>query len=220
MNTYSFLDSNGQHQPRPPPSPSQGSVAGPQVNGAQQNGVPMANGLQSGGQQTDMNHLWAVVQQLSQLLEENKAQTQGIVNGVAAIQGRAAEEGGTGTMGIREVNGEITGMSALNLPHASPETLTHVTQQRHAPPSSRISNLNCPPPTPPSLPSPRQTPPSTHSSQTTSPPSPSSLTNYALTPTARPLPCWRSTNTTRRCWTRSAPQAWRYDWSMQSGRPD
>lgn len=108
MNNYSFLDSNGQHQPRPPPSTSQASVAGPQVNGAQQNGVPMVNGLQSGGQQTDMNHLWAVVQQLSQLLEENKAQTQGIINGVAAIQGRAAEEGETGAMGIREVNGELT----------------------------------------------------------------------------------------------------------------
>ncbi|KAH9866114.1 hypothetical protein J1614_008678, partial [Plenodomus biglobosus] len=107
MNNYSFLDSNGQHQPRPPPSPSQGSVAGSQVNGAPQNGIPMANGLQSGGQQTDMNHLWAVVQQLSQLLEENKAQTQGIVNGVAAIQGRAAEEGGPVGIGMREVNGEI-----------------------------------------------------------------------------------------------------------------
>lgn len=73
----------------------------------------MVNGLPSGGQQTDMNHLWAVVQQLSQLLEENKAQTQGIVNGVAAIQGRAAEEGGAVGgmgMGMREVNGELNGM--------------------------------------------------------------------------------------------------------------
>ncbi|KAH9867094.1 hypothetical protein IAQ61_007686 [Plenodomus lingam] len=107
MNNYSFLEANGQTQPRPPPSPSQGSVAGSQVNGAQQNGIPMVNGLHSGGQQTDINHLWAVVQQLSQLLEENKAQTQGIVNGVAAIQGRAAEEGGPVGVGMREVNGEI-----------------------------------------------------------------------------------------------------------------
>lgn len=76
----------------------------------------MVNGLPSGGQQTDMNHLWAVVQQLSQLLEENKAQTAGIMNGVAAIQGRAAEEGGAvggnGGIGMREVNGEINGMSS------------------------------------------------------------------------------------------------------------
>jgi len=115
MNNYSFLDSNAQHQSRPPPSPSQGSVAGSQVNGGQQNGIPMVNGLPSGGQQTDMNHLWAVVQQLSQLLEENKAQTQGIVNGVAALQGRAAEEGGA-VMGVREVNGEISGMCSWSQP--------------------------------------------------------------------------------------------------------
>lgn len=79
----------------------------------------MVNGLPSGGQQTDMNHLWAVVQQLSQLLEENKAQTQGIINGVAAIQGRAAEEGGAvggTTIGMREVNGEINSMYLLERP--------------------------------------------------------------------------------------------------------
>jgi hypothetical protein len=74
-----------------------------------QNGIPMVNGLPSGGQQTDMNHLWGVVQQLSQMLEENRAQTLGIVNGVQAIQARAAEEGGVAGMGLREVNGELSG---------------------------------------------------------------------------------------------------------------
>jgi hypothetical protein len=64
----------------------------------------MVNGLPSGGQQTDMNHLWGVVQQLSQLLEENRAQTVGLVNGVQTIQARAAEEGG---LSLREVNGEL-----------------------------------------------------------------------------------------------------------------
>ncbi|KAJ4321933.1 hypothetical protein N0V94_002645 [Neodidymelliopsis sp. IMI 364377] len=85
------------------------------MNGApQQNGIPMVNGLPSGGQQTDMNHLWTVVQQLSQMLEENKAQTQGVLNGVQAIQQRAAEEGGSiegGRVGAREVNGEINAAS-------------------------------------------------------------------------------------------------------------
>jgi hypothetical protein len=133
MNSYSFLESSQQqvqqqqqqqqhNQSRPPPSPSHsqaGSIAGSQVNGGQ-NGIPMVNGLPSGGQQTDMNHLWAVVQQLSQLLEENKAQTRGIVEGVAAIQGRAAlEEGGEvggdtrprgNGVSMRDVNGEINGM--------------------------------------------------------------------------------------------------------------
>lgn len=133
MNNYSFLESAQQqqaqqqqqqqhNQQRPPPSPSHsqaGSIAASQ-NGGGQNGVPMVNGLPSGGQQTDMNHLWAVVQQLSQLLEENKAQTRGIVEGVAAIQGRAAlEEGGEvggasmrggGGPAMSQVNGEIHGM--------------------------------------------------------------------------------------------------------------
>jgi hypothetical protein len=64
-----------------------------------------------------MNHLWSVVQQLSQLLEENRAQTLGIVNGVQAIQQRAAEEGGLGNgLGVREVNGELNGKSPLALP--------------------------------------------------------------------------------------------------------
>lgn len=122
MNNYSFLsnDSNPNNQnmqqnmqPRAPPSPSP-SQAGSQYNGngAQQNGIPMVNGLPSGGQQTDMNHLWAIVQQLSQVLEENKQQTIGIVNGVNAVRARAAEEGaGSAVNGssFRQVNGELDG---------------------------------------------------------------------------------------------------------------
>ncbi|KAH7380401.1 hypothetical protein DE146DRAFT_705611, partial [Phaeosphaeria sp. MPI-PUGE-AT-0046c] len=117
MNNYSFLsnDSNPNNpnmqqnmQPRAPPSPSP-SQAGSQYNGngAQQNGIPMVNGLPSGGQQTDMNHLWAIVQQLSQTLEENKQQTIGIVNGVNAVRARAAEEGGAMNGNFRHVNGEL-----------------------------------------------------------------------------------------------------------------
>ncbi|KAF1836317.1 hypothetical protein BDW02DRAFT_494006 [Decorospora gaudefroyi] len=113
MNNYSFLDASAQQQAqqqqgRPPPSSSPGNMASSQVNGGFQNGIPMVNGLPSGGQQSDMNHLWAVVQQLSQLLEDNKAQTRGIVEGVAAIQGRAALEEG----GMREINGELTTRTA------------------------------------------------------------------------------------------------------------
>ena len=85
-----------------------GGMPGGQSNGM---GIPMVNGLPSGGQQTDMNHLWTVVQQLSQLLEENRAQTQGIVNGVHAIQARAAEDGGP--VGPRELNGEINCRSTV-----------------------------------------------------------------------------------------------------------
>jgi hypothetical protein len=110
MNNYSFLDSSvnsgGMPRASPSPSPSQASMNGV----AQQNGIPMVNGLPSGGQQTDMNHLWGVVQQLSQLLEENKAQTAGVLNGVAALQQRAAEEGGA-IPSSSQVNGELSGAS-------------------------------------------------------------------------------------------------------------
>lgn len=54
-----------------------------------------------------MNYLWGVVQQLSQMLEENRAQTAGIMNGMQAIQARAAEEGGLGQLAMS--NGEISG---------------------------------------------------------------------------------------------------------------
>jgi hypothetical protein len=122
MNNYSFLDATGNvNMPRSGPSPSPSPPAS-QLNGggAQQNGIPLVNGLPSGGQQTDMNHLWTVVQQLSQMLEENKAQTQGIVNGVQAIQARAADEGGAERLGVREVNGELNGMSPSTFPSPSP----------------------------------------------------------------------------------------------------
>jgi hypothetical protein len=94
--------------PRASTSPSASQAA---MNGvAQQNGIPLVNGLPSGGQQTDMNHLWSVVQQLSQLLEENKAQTAGVLNGVAALQARAAEEGDA-MPSSSQVNGELSGAS-------------------------------------------------------------------------------------------------------------
>ncbi|KAJ4305654.1 hypothetical protein N0V90_001185 [Kalmusia sp. IMI 367209] len=112
MNNFSFLDSGPQPSlpraaPSPSPSPTATQSNGMPGSGPQQNGILMVNGLPSGGQQTDMNHLWGVVQQLSQMLEDNRAQTAGIVNGVQAIQARAAEEGGVGGLAIREVNGEI-----------------------------------------------------------------------------------------------------------------
>lgn len=127
MNNYSFLDNTGNvAMPRSTPSPSPSQMS--QMNGApQQNGIPMVNGLPSGGQQTDMNHLWSVVQQLGQLLEENKAQTQGVLNGVQALQQRAAEEGGTDarSFGPKEVNGEINAASrAAELGHLRTQLTT------------------------------------------------------------------------------------------------
>lgn len=117
------------------------------MNGApQQNGVPMVNGLPSGGQQTDMNHLWSVVQQLSQMLEENKAQTQGVLSGVHALQQRAAEEGSGEGVRAREANGEINGTSIrftstalpfhhTTQPYKTKHPLTQPSQQHPAPPN-------------------------------------------------------------------------------------
>ena len=48
--------------------------------------------------------------QLSQVLEDNKQQTIGIVNGVNAVRARAADEGGPVNGSFRQVNGELDGM--------------------------------------------------------------------------------------------------------------
>lgn len=123
MNNFSsFLDAPGPNMPRqaPTPTPSSSAAAAAAAAAAHQNGmgsaggqpngtVPLVNGLPSGGQQTDMNHLWQVVQQLSEQLAENRAQTMGIVNGVQAIHARASEEGGLQNLSQREVNGEMNG---------------------------------------------------------------------------------------------------------------
>jgi len=138
MNNFpSFLDTSGglgPNIPRQAPSPNPASH---QSNGVPNNSIPLVNGLPSGGQQTDMNHLWSVVQQLSEVLAENRAQTVGIVNSVQQIQvrlpqpiiapffhmretdwleyqARAAQEGGSPT--LAQVNGELSGKSSSVLP--------------------------------------------------------------------------------------------------------
>lgn len=81
-----YLDSpNGMANPLPRQPPNPGS--GHQQNGS--GGMPnLVNGLLSGGHQTDMNHLWQVVQQLSDVLQENRNQTANIMNSVQQIQVR------------------------------------------------------------------------------------------------------------------------------------
>ena len=127
MNNFSsFLDAPGSNMPprqAPTPSVQHQNGMSPAMQGQQQNGsMPLVNGLPSGGQQTDMNHLWSVVQQLSQVLEENRAQTTGIMNGVQAIQSRAAEDGGLPNLGVREVNGELNGESVTYTTFFTPLT--------------------------------------------------------------------------------------------------
>lgn len=74
-----------------------------------------------------------MVQQLSQVLEENKQQTLGIVNGVNAVRARAAEEGGpvNGNGGFRQVNGELDGMLTTLTPDVSGSVDSKLKDPRH-----------------------------------------------------------------------------------------
>ena len=80
-------------------------------------GMGFLNGLPSAGHQTDMNYLWSVVQQLSEVLADNRAQTAGIVRSVQHLQTRAVAEGISPTLG--EVNGEIMNASLLSTSNGS-----------------------------------------------------------------------------------------------------
>ncbi|KAF4314648.1 hypothetical protein GTA08_BOTSDO01690 [Botryosphaeria dothidea] len=103
MNSAYIDTSNGMANSLPRQSSNPGS--GHQPNGS--GGMPnLVNGLLSGGHQTDMNHLWQVVQQLSDVLQENRNQTANIMNSVQQIQARAAQEGASPT--IAQVNGDLT----------------------------------------------------------------------------------------------------------------
>lgn len=103
----------------PSPAPSNSSVQSNGIIGGGQSNIPLVNGLPSGGQQTDMHHLWNVIQQLSEVLAENRAQTQGIFRGMEGLRERGfslsgADEGGA----VREVNGDdSTGMGWPVIPH-------------------------------------------------------------------------------------------------------
>ncbi len=55
----------------------------------------------------DINYLWSVVQELSEVLVQNRAQTARIIGSVQQIQSRAREEGVEPT--VQQVNGELTG---------------------------------------------------------------------------------------------------------------
>ncbi|KAL9075212.1 MAG: hypothetical protein Q9157_004090 [Trypethelium eluteriae] len=83
MNNYFNSSDMANSVPRQAPSP------GPQhqTNGIGGNSIAsLNNSVLPAGQQADMNHLWGVVEQLSQILADNRAQTANIVNSVQQIQ--------------------------------------------------------------------------------------------------------------------------------------
>jgi imidazoleglycerol phosphate synthase glutamine amidotransferase subunit HisH len=89
-----------------------------------------------------------VVQQLSQVLEENRAQTLGIVNGVQAIQARATEEGGVQNLNLREVNGELNGKRRVSLFKGPSVADWRQMENRKASDKGKASEKSEPPATP------------------------------------------------------------------------
>lgn len=83
-----------------------------QSTSVQPNGVgggnpgAMAGHLTHAGHQMDINYLWGVVQELSDALAQNRAQTAGIIGSVQRMQTRASEDGGQ-QPSLQQANGEI-----------------------------------------------------------------------------------------------------------------
>ncbi|KAF2748583.1 hypothetical protein M011DRAFT_466382 [Sporormia fimetaria CBS 119925] len=139
MNFASFLDTAAgpSNMPRQAPSPSAPTGPNGNPNATNGAGVPLVNGLPSGGLQTDMNHLWTVVQHLSQLLEENRAQAAAVQSGVQALALRGVDEG-AGSGGAVGSSREGEGEEGSNGVPSPLQTLT--TQLTTA--QSRILALN------------------------------------------------------------------------------
>jgi hypothetical protein len=99
MNNFSNFDPNGN-----PPRQA------PNAQGQQQmNGINGPTHWPNVGAQADMNVLWEYIQNLSQMHEGIRAQTQHVLNGVQQIQARAAQDDGSPT-GTAQVNGVNNGM--------------------------------------------------------------------------------------------------------------
>lgn len=114
-----------QNMVRQAPSP-QGSAQQGQMQQQPQTAQQQANGMNGGansaaalqaslghtGHQPDFNYLWGIVQELTEALAQNRAQTASIVSGVQQIQARAREEGGD-LPTAQQVNGELVHASQI-----------------------------------------------------------------------------------------------------------
>ncbi|KAF2084637.1 hypothetical protein K490DRAFT_19925, partial [Saccharata proteae CBS 121410] len=120
------------------PSPSGASH---QANGS--GSMPnLVNGLLSGGHQTDMNHLWSVVQELSTVLSENRQQTAGIVNQVQQLQ---QSRDATSPLSSSQLNGDSSAATAAARQSAAEllalRTQLHSTQAQLAASESQTAGL-------------------------------------------------------------------------------
>jgi hypothetical protein len=102
MNNFSNFDPNN--------NPSRQAPNAAQAQ--QMNGINGPAHWPNVGAQADMNVLWDYIQNLSQMHEGIRAQTQHVLNGVQQIQARAAQEGDS-PIGGPQVNGVNNGTDAL-----------------------------------------------------------------------------------------------------------
>ncbi|KAL1883442.1 hypothetical protein Plec18167_002446 [Paecilomyces lecythidis] len=107
-----YVDNNpnlaGIPRQTPSPSPSQvngGGMAG--ING----GMPM-----NAGHQMDLNHLYEMVLELSEVLKNNREMTKGIITSAEEIMRRASSEGASPN--LQQVNGEISAARIAELERA------------------------------------------------------------------------------------------------------
>ncbi|KAM5472345.1 hypothetical protein MauCBS54593_002936 [Microsporum audouinii] len=111
-----------RHSNSAPASPAMhnGTPAMPAMNAA----FPM-----NAGHQMDLNHLYAMVNELSEVLKNNRDLTSGIIKSAEDIARRAAAEGTTPS--LQEANGEITATRIAELERALAREKSRVETLRH-----------------------------------------------------------------------------------------
>jgi hypothetical protein len=112
MNYNSYLENpqGSGSNPRQAPSPNQGMGHTNGINGNNVGLPGMMAGLPTpAGHQSDLNSIYAMVEELSKTLEENRAATARIVEGVGRVRQRALEKDMTSDELIASVAAELNG---------------------------------------------------------------------------------------------------------------
>ncbi|KAK3070975.1 hypothetical protein LTS18_014962, partial [Coniosporium uncinatum] len=109
MNNFAnFLDNGsnniGNNVPRQAPSPNAGQH---QTNGMGAGAGGFTGGIPQAGHQMDINIMWGWIQQLSEVLQEERQQSATLVAAAQRLARRAEEDGVSPT--IQQANGEIQG---------------------------------------------------------------------------------------------------------------
>ncbi|KAJ9254387.1 hypothetical protein DTO280E4_2320 [Paecilomyces variotii] len=111
-----YIDNNpnlaGIPRQTPSPSPPHASA---QVNGGGMAGINGGMPMNA-GHQMDLNHLYEMVLELSEVLKNNREMTKGIINSAEEIMRRASSEGASPN--LQQVNGEISAARIAELERA------------------------------------------------------------------------------------------------------